>query len=218
MRNNSSGNPNENLDSLVDIVSNSVGILVILAVFTALLSITEAPPEAPESAAPEEELLSIEKKRLPWSPPSQKSSLLFVLQDNRLLYLDRIAVYQSLQEEIDPSADVSSIEVQLPEFRAELSPQSTQNHCLQFFPEQGAGQWWGEVSGSSGKLPQLLAQHSPSETYLFFWVDGASFELLRDIRDWAWDQNFDVGWKPINPQSSLRYCTGLNRSLSFRPQ
>ena len=28
---------------------------------------------------------------------SQKSSLLFVLQDNRLLYLDRVAAYRSFQ-------------------------------------------------------------------------------------------------------------------------
>lgn len=216
MRRSSNTPDGENLDSLVDIVSNSVGILVILAVFMALLSVAE-PVSDPQTEEETQDLLTIEKKRIPWSHSSQKSSLLFVLQDNRLLFLDRVAVYQALQAELSGEPE-PPLQVQMEGYRAELNAQSSQNHCLQFFPESGAGQWWGEVSGAEGWLTQLLAQQSPSEVYLFFWADGASFELLREIRDWTWDQRFEVGWKPITERSGLRFCTGGDRSLSFRPQ
>ncbi|MBT91403.1 MAG: hypothetical protein CL921_07615, partial [Deltaproteobacteria bacterium] len=158
-----------------------------------------------------------EKKRIPWSHSSQKSSLLFVLQDNRLLYLDRVAAYRSFQSELDGESELP-LKANLDGYHVELTAQSSQNHCLQFFPEAGAGQWWGEVSRADGWLTRLLAEKSPSEEYLFFWADGASFELMREIREWTWDQRYEVGWKPITERSGLRFCTGLGRSLSFRPQ
>ena len=217
MRRGSVSQVTKSLDSLVDIVSNSVGILIILAVFMALLSVVESPLDEPVSPKETNDLLTIEKKRIPWSHSSQKSSLLFVLQDNRLLYLDRVAAYRSFQSELDGEPELP-LKADLDGYRVELTAQSSQNHCLQFFPEAGAGQWWGEVSRPGGWLTRLLAENSPSEVYLFFWADGASFELMREIREWTWDQRYEVGWKPITERSGLRFCTGLGRSLSFRPQ
>ena len=217
MRRGSVSQVTKSLDSLVDIVSNSVGILIILAVFMALLSVVESPLDETVSPEKANDLLIIEKKRIPWSHSSQKSSLLFVLQDNRLLYLDRVAAYRSFQSELDGESELP-LKANLDGYHVELTAQSSQNHCLQFFPEAGAGQWWGEVSRADGWLTRLLAEKSPSEEYLFFWADGASFELMREIREWTWDQRYEVGWKPITERSGLRFCTGLGRSLSFRPQ
>ena len=217
MRRGSVSQVTKSLDSLVDIVSNSVGILIILAVFMALLSVVESPTDEPVSPEERNDLLTIEKKRIPWSHSSQKSSLLFVLQDNRLLYLDRVAAYRSFESELDGEPELP-LKADLGGYRVELTAQSSQNHCLQFFPESSAGQWWGEVSRAGGWLTRLLAENSPSEVYLFFWADGTSFELVREIREWTWDQRYEVGWKPITERSGLRFCTGLGRSLSFRPQ
>ena len=217
MRRGSVSQVTKSLDSLVDIVSNSVGILIILAVFMALLSVVESPLDEPVSSEETNDLLTVEKKRIPWSHSSQKSSLLFVLQDNRLLYLDRVAAYRSFESELDGEPELP-LKADLDGYRVELTAQSSQNHCLQFFPEADAGQWWGEVSRADGWLTKLLAEKSPSEVYLFFWADGASFELMREIREWTWDQRYEVGWKPITERSGLRFCTGLGRSLSFRPQ
>ena len=217
MRRGSVSQVTKSLDSLVEIVSNSVGILIILAVFMALLSVVESPLDEPVSPEETNDLLTVEKKRIPWSHSSQKSSLLFVLQDNRLLYLDRVAAYRSFESELDGEPELP-LKADLDGYRVELTAQSSQNHCLQFFPEADAGQWWGEVSRADGWLTKLLAEKSPSEVYLFFWADGASFELMREIREWTWDQRYEVGWKPITERSGLRFCTGLGRSLSFRPQ
>ena len=62
MRRGSGSQVNESLDSLVDIVSNSVGILIILAVFMALLSVVESPLDEPVSPEETNDLLTIEKE------------------------------------------------------------------------------------------------------------------------------------------------------------
>ena len=50
MRRGSVSQVTKSLDSLVDIVSNSVGILIILAVFMALLSVVQSPLDEPVSS------------------------------------------------------------------------------------------------------------------------------------------------------------------------
>ena len=75
-----------NLDSLVDIVSNNVGILVILAVFMAVFSLMDKREQVSSEEQTEKQ---IEKLKIPWSHASQKNSLLILLRDDRLLYLDR---------------------------------------------------------------------------------------------------------------------------------
>ena len=53
-----------NLDSLVDIISNNVGILVILAVFMAMFSLLEKNEQTSSKDQPNE---NIEKIKIPWS-------------------------------------------------------------------------------------------------------------------------------------------------------
>ena len=53
-----------NLESLVDIVSNNVGILVILAVFMAMFSLLEKNEQVTSKTKPTE---NIEKLKIPWS-------------------------------------------------------------------------------------------------------------------------------------------------------
>ena len=53
-----------NLDSLVDIVSNNVGILVILAVFMAVFSLMDKREQVSSEEHPDKQ---IEKMKIPWS-------------------------------------------------------------------------------------------------------------------------------------------------------
>ena len=87
-----------NLDSLVDIVSNSVGILIILAVFMALFSYLEFTPETtPDTRVSE----NPEKILIPWAHYSQKTALLFLVRDNRILRLDRSEYYRKLRKQLN---------------------------------------------------------------------------------------------------------------------
>ena len=203
-----------NLDSLVDIVSNNVGILVILAVFMAMFSLLEKSEQVPEKEQPFE---NIEKIKIPWSHSSQKNNLLFLLRDNRILYLDRALVYQNLKKYLSGKEALPK-QISLNQYSIKLTTGSGHAHCLEFLASPGAGQWWHQLSQHDGLLQSLMKKYPPEENYFFFWVDPKSFELFREIRESLWGQHFEVGWKPVRRESTLRYCSGNEQTRSFQPQ
>ena len=203
-----------NLDSLVDIVSNNVGILVILAVFMAMFSLIEKSDQATKE---DQSFEIIEKIKIPWSHASQKNNLLFLLRDDRILYLDRALVYQNLKKYLSGKEALPK-QISLIQYSIKLTTGSGHAHCLEFLPSPGAGQWWHQLSQHDGLLQSLMKKYPPEENYFFFWVDPKSFELFREIRESLWGQSFEVGWKPVHRESTLRYCSGNEQARSFQPQ
>ena len=203
-----------NLDSLVDIVSNNVGILVILAVFMAMFSLIEKSDQATKE---DQSFEIIEKIKIPWSHASQKNNLLFLLRDDRILYLDRALVYQNLKKYLSGKEALPK-QISLIQYSIKLTTGSGHAHCLEFLPSPGAGQWWHQLSQHDGLLQSLMKKYPPEENYFFFWVDPKSFELFREIRESLWGQPFEVGWKPVRRESTLRYCSGNEQARSFQPQ
>ncbi|MBF0289067.1 MAG: hypothetical protein HQM14_14710 [SAR324 cluster bacterium] len=199
------------LDSLVDIVSNNVGILVILTVFMALISLLNPAETPPDEQA--EILRNAKKIVIPWSHYSQKSSILFLIRDNHILYLDRAPVYQKLTSDLRHTSSPKT-EFIFPEYRVDLMVYSSSFHCLDFHPKHQAGEWWHQET----QVEKLMQTHEPSEFYFFFWVDSDSFELFHEVRNHLWENNFEVGWKPVLKKSDLRFCEGATRFLSFQPQ
>tara|TARA_B100000945_G_scaffold238806_1_gene194944 strand:- start:30 stop:686 length:657 start_codon:yes stop_codon:yes gene_type:complete len=203
-----------NLDSLVDIVSNNVGILVILAVFMAVFSLMDkrvimSPEDQPEK--------QIEKLKIPWSHTSQKNSLLFFLQDDRLLYLDRALVYNKFKKYLSGKEPLPK-ELSLDQYSIKLTVGGRHTHCIEFLPSPAAGEWWHNFSNHGGLMQSLIKKYPPEQNYFFFWVDPDSFDLFHEIRKTLWDQRFEVGWKPVSEESDLRYCSGDAQSGIINPQ
>ena len=204
-----------NLDSLVDIVSNSVGILIILAVFMALLSFMEYNPQTtPETRVVEQ----TEKILIPWAHYSQKAALLFLVRENRVLRLDRGGYYRKIKKQLQGASPEIPKRINFESHSVEIEMLGGNSHCLFFEPRPGAGLWWHQLSGVKGPLESLLSSLHPEENYFFFWVDSDSFELFRDLREVLWKRDFEVGWKPVETATPLRYCSGYSQSRSFRPQ
>ena len=203
-----------NLDSLVDIVSNNVGILIILAVFMAMFSLLEKSEQVPTT---EQSIENIEKLKIPWSHVSQKNNLLLLLRNDRLLFFDRALVYQRLKKYLSGSAPLPT-NISLDQYSIELTAGGGHAHCLEFFPSPRAGQWWHQVSQHNGLMQTLMKKYPTEENYFFFWVDPDSFDLFREIRKSLWEKRFEVGWKPVRIESPLRYCSGDDQTRRFQPQ
>ena len=203
-----------NLDSLVDIVSNNVGILIILAVFMAMFSLLEKSEQVPTT---EQSIENIEKLKIPWSHVSQKNNLLLLLRNDRLLFFDRALVYQRLKKYLSGS-DPLPTNISLDQYSIELTAGGGHAHCLEFFPSPRAGQWWHQVSQYNGLMQTLMKKYPTEENYFFFWVDPDSFDLFREIRKSLWEKRFEVGWKPVRIESPLRYCSGDDQTRRFQPQ
>ena len=203
-----------NLDSLVDIVSNNVGILVILAVFMAMFSLLEKSEQVPTT---EQSIENIEKLKIPWSHVSQKNNLLLLLRNDRLLFFDRALVYKRLKKYLSGSNPLPT-NISLDQYSIELTAGGGHAHCLEFFPSPRAGQWWHQVSQHNGLMQTLMKKYPTEENYFFFWVDPDSFDLFREIRKSLWEKRFEVGWKPVRIESPLRYCSGDDQTRRFQPQ
>ena len=153
-----------NLDSLVDIVSNNVGILVVLAVFMAMFSLLKKSEQTPQKEQPFD---NIEKIKIPWSHASQKNNLLFLLRDDRILYLDRALVYQNLKKYLSGKETLPK-QISLNQYSIKLTTGNGHAHCLEFLPSPGAGQWWHQLSEHDGLLQNLMKKYPPEENYFFF--------------------------------------------------
>ena len=203
-----------NLDSLVDIVSNNVGILVILAVFMAVFSLMDKREQVSSEEQPEKQ---IEKLKIPWSHASQKNSLLILLRDDRLLYLDRALVYQRLKKYLS-GKDPLPTEFSLDQYSIKLTVGGRHTHCIEFLPSPAVGEWWHKFSRYGGLMQTLMKKYPPEQNYFFFWGDPDSFDLFLEIRKTLWEQRFEVGWKPVREESALRYCSGDAQSGRINPQ
>ena len=203
-----------NLDSLVDIVSNNVGILVILAVFMAVFSLMDKREKVLSEEQPDQQ---IEKLKIPWSHVSQKNSLLVLLHDDRLLYLDRASVYKRLKKYLSGKEPLPT-ELSFDKYTIKLTVGGRHTHCIEFLPSPAAGEWWHNFYRHGGLMQILMKKYPPEQNYFFFWVDPDSFDLFREIRKTLWEQRFEVGWKPLREESALRYCSGDAQSGRINPQ
>ena len=203
-----------NLDSLVDIVSNNVGILVILAVFMAIFSLMD---KSEQLSSEDKTDKKIEKLKIPWSHASQKNSLLFLLHYDRLLYFNRALVYQRLKKYLSGKEPLPK-ELNFDQYSIKLTVGGRHSHCIEFLTLPTSGEWWHNFSRQGGLMQKLMKKYPPEQNYFFFWVEPDSFDLFREIRKTLWEQRFEVGWKPIREESVLRYCSGDTQNGMINPQ
>ena len=198
------------LDSLVDIVSNSVGILVILAAFMALLaqhSTAQLPP------APTQQRLL----KLPWSHPSDKKFALFSLHNNKLHYLDLKPFYLELAQR--PSSS-QPLKLNIPDNQLNINffPVTNQIYCLEIIPKNTLGESWEQAQFPDSNWQRANLRHPPAEYIYFFWVTPNSFARFHQVRDQLRSQGVEVGWMPRHQDHPMEFCNGFGGTAAFRPQ
>lgn len=205
----------QNLDSLVDIVSNNVGMLVILAAFMALFGLfngvkadrketTQRPPAK-------------KKLQVPWSHSTNKNPVLFTIKGNRVFHLDMRTFYQNLSKTKTPT-NPEPVVLEQPLLRVRFFPVTNQIFCMEFFPLKGAGETWLQATQPVSDWKKVMDTYDPNSFFYFFWVAGDSFELFRDVREVASKSQYEVGWKPIVKEGPLELCNGFEGSAAFQPQ
>ena len=204
------------LDSLVDIVSNNLGILIILAAFMAMLglfneAVQEDPARPPDAPPPPEKLL------VPWSHPTHKNPVLFAIRGNRLLHLNMPTFFRALAK-IPPQNRPRPVTVRQKGVTVRFFPVTNQVYCLEFKPEARAGETWHEAALAASVWSKVRAHYQAEKFYYFFWVTGDSFELFREVRAQLWKKNIEVGWKPSGKKEAMEICSGFEGSTGFQPQ
>ena len=217
-------NNSQNLDSFLDILTNTVGVLMFISLFVTLIATGSSP-----------------KTRViiqtPLSSPTEKESLWFEINDNKVSYLD---LRQVREKEVElsgnlpncnkPGADSSfsrqdiyqscllSILGRQSNFRT-----NTQNYqvkavdrgvSLLFEPiSEEVGETTSQLTASNSNFKQVLSKYNSQKDYLVFIVRPDSFEAFRTARQQAWDAGYEVGWEPHPQDSPIKIRTIIGSEL-----
>ena len=211
----------QNFDSFLDILTNTVGILMFIGVFVSLVAV-----EASTIV------------RTPLVKPSRKTPYLIELRNNSFIDLEHY--FPTVQTELEtfinglpncrePSRPYSNslyaLETYLNELRAyrrctEGVARKVSNFEVVTNPYRVSfdfiegdriyqprtteiGESPEEVKQADSNFQQRLSQLDPQQHYLAFIVRPDSFSVFRQAREIAWNQGFEVGWEPYPSQDPI---------------
>ena len=213
--------PQQNLDSFLDIMTNTVGVLMFIGLFMALVTVESA---------------NIIKT--PLSKPTKKIARLFELRGDRLHYVDTGKVQLALENQLKglepcqeppkPSGQSATIyndyvqklsdyqscvvkqgtklqQVTLDTNDYQVSIVNLNNLSLRYDlkPGEEVGDRLNNLTAQDSQYQQQLANFDPRIEYLAFLVRPDSFQSFRQAREIAWKQGFDVGWEPLNADTPI---------------
>ncbi|MBD2359395.1 hypothetical protein H6G41_33270 [Tolypothrix sp. FACHB-123] len=215
--------PQQNLDSFLDILTNTVGVLMFISLFITLV------------AAQSSTIV-----RTPLVSQSDKKVNFFEIRGNRVIYLDNKSATQQLKDFVgnlptcvEPSYSSSFLDSyayidelrnyqncltnkiqQLKDFRAE-----TKNYEIELVDLESMSWKYNPKSNTGGELAidlvkpdseyqKTLAQLDLQQDYLAFLVRPDSFAAFRQARQIAWKAGFDVGWEPQTSDGEIIFGSG----------
>ena len=214
----------QNLDSFLDILTNTVGVLMFISLFVTLIATGSSPKTR----------VTIQT---PLSSPTEKESLWFEINDNKVSYLD---LRQVRKKEVELSGNLPNCN--RPEADSSLSRQNIYQSCLLsilgrqsnfrantqnyqvkavdrgvsllFEPRwEEVGETTSQLTAPDSNFKQVLSQNNSQKDYLVFIVRPDSFEAFRTARQQAWDAGYEVGWEPHPQDSPIKIRTIIGSEL-----
>ena len=211
----------QNLDSFLDILTNTVGVLMFISLFVTLIA-TGSTPKTKVTI------------QTPLASSTDKNSLWFEIKNNKVSYLD---LRQVREKELEltgnlpncnkPAAggDSSNYESCLLSVlgRQNNFSVSTNNYqvrtveegvSLEFKPISGqVGETTTQLAANGSEFKQVLGEFNTNEDYIIFIVRPDSFETFRAARKQAWDAGYEVGWEPHPVNETIKIRTILGSEL-----
>jgi hypothetical protein len=227
--------PNQNLDSFLDTLTNTVGVLMFVSLFISLMALQAGKQQ-----------VSIQT---PLVSQTNKKPRFFELSNNKITYIDDESIDRQIEQFLGES---SCQKPQEPESMQDLSryndytialreyqlcvTQQAQN--LQTFQPKNShyqaslidvkafaweyksldnkqGEDINSLKQKNSEFNTVLAKLNPQENYLAFLVRPNSFEAFRVAREQAWKQGFKVGWEPQNADEPITFGSG-GRSVGIQ--
>ncbi|HHP7229764.1 MAG TPA: hypothetical protein ACFCUY_02770 [Xenococcaceae cyanobacterium] len=217
--------PKQNLDSFLDILTNTVGVLMFISLFVTLITV-----EADSIV------------RTPLATETKKTPRFFEIRDNKVTYINDAQVGAEIETivgnlpacnrpDFSLNSDLTTSReylVQMSRYRSCL--QSRANRLINFQTqtkyytvkminassfsllyqplETQPGETKEQFSQSNSDFKQILAELNPSEEYLAFIVRPNSFSGFRAAREIAWAEGFEVGWEPHKTELPIIFGSG----------
>lgn len=218
----------QNLDSFLDILTNTVGVLMFISLFVTLIATGSAPKTRVRIETP---LVSATDKEQLW----------FEINGNKVSHLN---LRQIREEEIEltgnlPNCNKPRNNPNAPDYvlrqenyqscllsvigRQSNFRSSNKNYevkaqnrgiSLLFSPQSSdIGETTSQLMAPDSEFKQVLSQYDPDKDFLAFIVRPDSFEAFRTARKQAWDAGYDVGWEPHPQGAPIKFRTLLGSEL-----
>ncbi len=217
--------PGQNLDSFLDILTNTVGVLMFVSLFVTLIAV-----EADSIV------------RTPLATKTQKNPRFFEVRDGKVTYLNDAKVqreiellignlpscnrpdfsdsldFESSSEYVRRMSDYRScirsrsnrlinFRTQTQYYNVKMLNASTFSMIYEPIPTR-EGENKDELALPESEFNQVLANLKPQEDYLAFIVRPDGFSAFRAAREQAWAQGFDVGWEPHQEEIPITFGSG----------
>jgi hypothetical protein len=220
-RQRNSYHPAQNLDSFLDILTNTVGVLMFISLFVSLLAV-----EAGTII------------RTPLRSPTKKEPKFFEVRNNQVFYLNDPQLNSEINQML--AAIPNCVKPEVPEnipnhlsnyYLEEVEKYSKciNNRNLYFesfyydnaayivtFTPEGSlkyqaqpsaqGDTIQKIKNNQSDLEKILTQLNPDANYIAFVVRPDSFSAFRTARQKAWNLGYEVGWEPFSQNKTLVFA------------
>jgi len=207
--------PSQNLDSLLDVLTNTVGVMIFVCLFASL------------TAAVSPALV-----RTPIARETRKQGYFFECRGNRAIPLDEDNASAAIQQFFrrvndNPFVDPQHLQQQFRDFSHNTRYYTVRLSLVNFGGQpiiqtlfQPRDRFGGEsvasLDTSTSTFRQTLSRLSPSRHSLIFFVRPDSFDCFRAARAIAWRNGFDVGWEPMTEDRAIIFVSGGGRRVTVQ--
>ena len=210
--------PRQNLDSFLDILTNTVGVLMFIGLFVSLLAV-----EAGTVI------------RTPLRSQTKKVGKFFEVRNNQVFYLSDPNIQDAIDEVVAsiPICRPPDVPDDIPRLLYDFYLQeiakydrcilrrnahlesfyyNNANYAVTFTPEgslkyepipNSNGDTTKNISKDESVFGNVLENLDPKVHYIAFVVRPDSFSAFRVARQKAWNSGYDVGWEPFTEDTQL---------------
>jgi hypothetical protein len=216
-------NPRQNLDSFLDILTNTVGVLMFIGLFVSLLAV-----EAGTII------------RTPLRSETMKIGKFFEVRNNEVFYLNDPQLENKIDETVAtiPNCFRPNTPENIPNYLYSFYIQEIEKYdrCIRnrnlslekfyydngdyivTFTPQGSlkyqpnslsqGDTIKDLRNTGSEFNRILNQLDPNVNYIAFVVRPDSFAAFRAARQIAWNSGYEVGWEPLPQDRVLVFGSG----------
>lgn len=205
IRNSQEFEQSQDLDAFLDILTNVIGILILIAVCIAIFTSS---------------MQTVVGTPLLRSPAEGKKELTFVCEQGKIFYLPHQELAQPIIDnliEANPNVSAETIANEVNAHKPKqlaVSFEATvwNDSIYQVYyhvDDHEKGESASQILETDSEFQKLLKTFDPSDKYVFIFVKPDSFGIVSTARKVAENLGFENGWSPLSEDENVYFSNGL---------
>ncbi len=184
-----------NLDSLTDLVSNSIGMLILFS----LITLTQSEQQVYKVEVPVEHMTKLAPK-------------FFICRNNKILPLDLSWLFQRSMAYVSQRADEAWFDLGIGQLQGRIP---THKGLVLNSPDTSSWEEPALIEHPRSEIHKALSAIDPTSHFAFFFVyddpqndayGGSGFEAYRQARSFLQERGVKSGWVPVSESNPPHIC------------